>query len=557
MNRNRAQHDRPQPRVLRSHDTQPKGECGCCFTEHLSARMARCPSSEPHAFCGPCLSQYAATQLASQKPDIQCMHTGEKCNTVFTRKELSKFLTPKVMKLYDKLIQKREIEAANIENLVGCPNCDWACILETRMEDDTLFRCGNMVGGCGVVSCRMCKERDHSPLSCEEARRVNQATKDPRLAIEEAMTKALMRKCPQCDTAFIKEQGCNKMMCPTCKTQSCYLCRQTIRNYDHFRSDNPRHPASRSGTAKCLLYSTEPVDELHAQEVEEARKQATALLSQPRDLAPAPVERVVRAIQVDQLRNAQAQAPVQPVPPLNRLLQFLRPFQPIQPILPVEPVREQAIHPAAPPALVPPPNPEPAPHPVPDVQALRQEYERVKHQHHLARRRRKYAADQLAAQARRWSQARYDAVCEEVRRWEVDMDRARRALEAGEREVMRVGVRRIDRAVVVQRLVVQEAVVALNEGLGAHEGQEGDANEEEGDGGEEEPVVNVAALREESAAADHEYKKARDREKYAAKMWGMRHRLWSEARYEGVKAETVRYEREARVKRSAYAAALR
>lgn len=68
---------------------------------------------------------------------------------------------------------------------------------------------------------------------------------------------ALMRNCPKCKKAFIKEGGvripavltnapritnihtifanqCNKMTCPYCGTHSCYTCRKQITGYDHF-----------------------------------------------------------------------------------------------------------------------------------------------------------------------------------------------------------------------------------------------------------------------------------------------------------------------------------
>jgi TRIAD3 protein (E3 ubiquitin-protein ligase RNF216) len=55
-----------------------------------------------------------------------------------------------------------------------------------------------------------------------------------RHAIEEAMSEALIRKCPKCTQACVKEAGCNKMMCQTCRTMFCYVCRATIKGYDHF-----------------------------------------------------------------------------------------------------------------------------------------------------------------------------------------------------------------------------------------------------------------------------------------------------------------------------------
>ena len=51
--------------------------------------------------------------------------------------------------------------------------------------------------------------------------------------IEEAMTAALLRKCNACSKPFLKEEGCNKMICP-CGNMQCYICSETINGYEHF-----------------------------------------------------------------------------------------------------------------------------------------------------------------------------------------------------------------------------------------------------------------------------------------------------------------------------------
>jgi TRIAD3 protein (E3 ubiquitin-protein ligase RNF216) len=74
---------------------------------------------------------------------------------------------------------------------------------------------------------------------------------DKRHAIEDAMSAALIRQCPndKCKKPFVKETGCNKItvsccivntiaqltrQCTSCRTLSCYICRQIIKDYSHF-----------------------------------------------------------------------------------------------------------------------------------------------------------------------------------------------------------------------------------------------------------------------------------------------------------------------------------
>lgn len=61
------------------------------------------------------------------------------------------------MELYERITAAKAVEEAGLENLEGCPFCDWQCVMEVGGEE-RLFRCGN-VGRCGVVSCRGCKKK--------------------------------------------------------------------------------------------------------------------------------------------------------------------------------------------------------------------------------------------------------------------------------------------------------------------------------------------------------------------------------------------------------------
>jgi hypothetical protein len=56
--------------------------------------------------------------------------------------------------------------------------------------------------------------------SCDEVEKGN-VTKG-RLLVEEAISAAKIRKCPNCKKAFIKSDGCNKITCG-CGTKSCYI----------------------------------------------------------------------------------------------------------------------------------------------------------------------------------------------------------------------------------------------------------------------------------------------------------------------------------------------
>ena len=75
---------------------------------------------------------------------------------------------------------------------------------------------------CRRTSCRECKAAWRDPHACHES-----AALSLRTTVEAARTAALKRTCPRCSLAFVKESGCNKMVC-VCGYSMCYVCRQGL-----------------------------------------------------------------------------------------------------------------------------------------------------------------------------------------------------------------------------------------------------------------------------------------------------------------------------------------
>ena len=100
--------------------------------------------------------------------------------------------------------------------------CPFAMIIENPNE--RLFHCHRP--DCRIVSCRDCKKRDHLPKTCAEVTDSELKLKSVH-HVEEAMTEALIRRCPKpgCNEPYVKESGtCNKIRCSNCGTLSCYIC---------------------------------------------------------------------------------------------------------------------------------------------------------------------------------------------------------------------------------------------------------------------------------------------------------------------------------------------
>ena len=113
--------------------------------------MVQCP--EAHLFCVSCMTTYSETLLGAHDPKIVCMDQSG-CKLAFPESELRRFLSPKLIQLYERVKQQKEIESAGLDNLEECPFCDYKVVIEN--EQEKLFRCEN--AECGAVSCRSCKQ---------------------------------------------------------------------------------------------------------------------------------------------------------------------------------------------------------------------------------------------------------------------------------------------------------------------------------------------------------------------------------------------------------------
>lgn len=113
--------------------------------------MVQCP--ETHLFCTSCMISYAETKLGEHDARIVCMDQSG-CKLPFPESELRRFLTPKLLELYERVKQRKEIEAAGLEGLEECPFCEYKVVIEN--EQERLFRCENEA--CGAVTCRQCKK---------------------------------------------------------------------------------------------------------------------------------------------------------------------------------------------------------------------------------------------------------------------------------------------------------------------------------------------------------------------------------------------------------------
>ena len=210
-------------------------ECGCCFNEIPIDRCLQCPDG--HLFCSNCVQTSINVAIVEGKSNIKCLSMNG-CNQEIPITELKR-LIPEIT--IQKLIQTEvmnEIYQSGLENIHKCFHC--GALFE--FSGSEIMKCNI----CNKETCIKCKKESHRGITCEEFKIKNNNS------IEEKMNEAIIRECPKCNTRFTKDEGCNKMICPKCKTIICYICRKVIPSnvgYSHFWRENGVCPPN-----KCPLW---------------------------------------------------------------------------------------------------------------------------------------------------------------------------------------------------------------------------------------------------------------------------------------------------------------
>lgn len=253
-------------------------ECQACFDDLPMNRQIQCHGDEPHFTCFSCIETYIKTEIGDSRCRVLCTAG---CGAGFEPAQLNLICDKKLLQKLADLQQEKDIRDANLDDLEECPFCDYKAIMPP-IEENFEFNCANP--DCEKVSCRRCKASSHIPISCEQFAKDKKA--NSRHTIEEAMTAALIRSCNKCKKQFIKEYGCNKMTCPSCRNLQCYVCSETLKGYDHFDQTPQGDP--RPG-GKCPLYDN--LEQRHEREVNAAEAAArTQVLAKNPDVVPEDLE---------------------------------------------------------------------------------------------------------------------------------------------------------------------------------------------------------------------------------------------------------------------------
>ena len=113
-----------------------------------------------------------------------------------------------------------------------------------KIPKPPVLKCRNLY--CGRSTCTNCNQSWRPDHVCFEKDKNSLRT-----SVELAMSQALIRTCPRCSVRFVKEEGCNKMTCPTCKLHICYKCSQDITAVGYAHFCNHFRPIPGSSCSEC------------------------------------------------------------------------------------------------------------------------------------------------------------------------------------------------------------------------------------------------------------------------------------------------------------------
>jgi len=123
---------------------------------------------------------------------------------------------------------------------------------------------------CLRTSCLTCSAPWHDPHTCFSSQLTSL-----RLTLERAASESVKRTCPQCNLAFVKSEGCNKLVC-LCGYKMCYVCREGLgeSGYTHFCGHFRERPGVGCGECnKCDLYRVEDEERVVKRAVERGEKE--------------------------------------------------------------------------------------------------------------------------------------------------------------------------------------------------------------------------------------------------------------------------------------------
>jgi hypothetical protein len=198
---------------------------------------------QTHKLCEVCVDGYLAPQISQVAQNLRKnikVNTIDCCGTYHSNSrnhctekiQISGITCSESSSIYTDLFRVQHV--LSNPNVYICPVDTCGEIVEV-MEDDPIPR--TVCPSCKIIWCRTCLLFPyHENVSCMEYEVSQNKTENGKLIYKLKADKKL-HFCPRCKIPTLKNSGCNKMWCVTCKVKWCWLCQKSDIDYDHFNSE--------------------------------------------------------------------------------------------------------------------------------------------------------------------------------------------------------------------------------------------------------------------------------------------------------------------------------
>ncbi|XP_076302598.1 E3 ubiquitin-protein ligase RNF14-like [Lasioglossum baleicum] len=228
--------------------------CKICFVDKLGEH---CTQFLPcgHVFCKDCITGYLEVRIKDANvQNIYCPE--EKCTSEATPAQIKDLVSSELFTKYDSILLSVTLDTMGDimycprrncqypvscepnEQMANCPVCQYAFCVYCKMVYHGIEPCKIYSAEIQKVVAEYQEASDDRKLQMEQRYGKKQLQTLIENAMSENWIKSNSQKCPKCQAAIEKSDGCNKMVCWRCNTFFCWLCNTILdrdKPYGHFQ----------------------------------------------------------------------------------------------------------------------------------------------------------------------------------------------------------------------------------------------------------------------------------------------------------------------------------
>lgn len=174
-----------------------------------------------HEFCDMCWYGYVANALGKGPECTRetCPQVG--CHEVITEDEVCR-AAPDLLPKFESYQLRSFVETYGMTRWCPGPGCEQVAL--ARGSGGVFADAGGVAkcNQCETCFCLKCGEEPHAPIGCKDLAMWQEKCKNESETANWIL--ANTKPCPKCGTRIEKNQGCNHIVCRSCKYEMCWIC---------------------------------------------------------------------------------------------------------------------------------------------------------------------------------------------------------------------------------------------------------------------------------------------------------------------------------------------